>query len=76
MASPLITQGSTKQDRQSTHKLNIQARSCNRCFSRKAISVTYYESPFLAFGIQHAMRMRHIVICYLPGSAIFFQIIS
>jgi hypothetical protein len=29
---------------------------------------------FVAFGIQHAMRMRHIVTCGLPGSAVFFQI--
>jgi len=76
MASPLLTQGSTKQDRQSRHKRNIQARSCNSCFSGKAISVTYYECVLVLFGIQHAMRMRHIVICYLPGSAIFFDIIS
>jgi hypothetical protein len=31
---------------------------------------------FVAFGIQHAMRTRHTVICGLPGSTIFFRIIS
>jgi len=30
---------------------------------------------FVALGIQHAMRMSHIVFCGLPGYKIFFQII-
>ena len=30
---------------------------------------------FVALGIQHAMRMRHIVIFVFPGSTIFFHIL-
>ena len=55
---------------------NIEARSCNHCGRMKAISITHCECVFVALGIQHAMRMRHIVICRLPRSTIFFHIIS
>jgi len=51
---------------------NIEARSCVHCYGGKAISITYCECVLLAWGIQHAMRMRHIVICDLPRSTIFF----
>ena len=33
-------------------------------------------SVFIVLGIRHAMRVRLIVICDLPGSAIFCPIIS
>jgi len=35
----------------------------------------YSDSVFVALGIQHAMRMRHIVIHGLPRSTTFFHII-
>jgi hypothetical protein len=37
--------------------------------------VLHILSVFVDLGIQHAMRMRRIVICGLPGSAIYFHII-
>ena len=53
---------------------NSEARSCNRFYSGKAVSITQSEWVSVAFGIQHAMRMRHIVICGLLLSTIFFHI--
>ena len=39
------------------------------------MSITYSECVFVTLGIQHAMRMLHIVDCCLPRSTIFFHII-
>jgi hypothetical protein len=55
---------------------NTEALSCNSCCSGKAMSITQPECVFVALDIKHAMRMRHIVICGLLRSTIFFQIIS
>jgi hypothetical protein len=64
-----------------THKTGsvrkvIEARSYNHYCSGKAIIITYSECVFVALGIQHATRMRHIVICDLSGCTVFFHFIS
>ena len=40
------------------------------------MSITFYECVFIVFGIQHAMSVRHIVICGLSGSIVIFHIFS
>ena len=52
---------------------NNETRSCNYCCGGKAISITYSECGFIALVIQHAMRMRNIVICRMSGFTIFFS---
>jgi len=54
---------------------DTEVRSSNHSCSGKAISITYPEYVFAALGIQHEMRMRHIVNCGLSGSPTFFCII-
>jgi hypothetical protein len=38
------------------------------------MNITQSVYVCVAFGTQHGMRMRHIVICGLPSSTIFFHI--
>jgi len=37
------------------------------------ISITYSQCVFVALGIQHAMHVRHVAICDLSGSRVFFS---
>jgi hypothetical protein len=54
---------------------NIQTRSFNHCWNGKTISIAQPECVFLALGIQHGMRMCHIVICGLLHSITFFHVV-
>jgi len=53
-------------------KRNTEVRSCNHCYRGKTISIAYSECVFVAIVIQHAMRMRHIIICGLAPLQYFF----
>jgi len=55
---------------------NIAALLYKHCCCGKAKSITYSESLSVVLGILHAIRLRHFVIRGLPGSKLFFHIIS
>jgi hypothetical protein len=62
----------------SRNLVDEEAIACAGLQSRRK-KITYTESEFVALVIQHAMRMRHIVICGLSGctfSTILFHIIQ
>ena len=57
-----------ERDSHCTYKRNISRNHCRR---GEGISITYSECVFVALDIQHAMRMRHIVIFCLPALQFF-----
>jgi len=57
-------------------EFNIEALSCNHICSGKVINITQPVCVFIALSIQHAMRMRLIVICSMSHSSKFIHIIS
>jgi len=52
---------------------NIEARSRKHCCRGQAVIIL---SVFVDLSIQHALRMRYIVICVMSGSTKFFNIMS
>jgi hypothetical protein len=65
-----------KTKREAMHvERNNETRSCNHFCGGKAVSITQLVCVFVAFDIQLAMRMLHIVTCSLPRSTIFSHIL-
>jgi hypothetical protein len=62
----------TGQDGQYTYKRNIEARSRNHCCRGKAISITYSEGVLVALVIQHARRIRRIILSPVTCLALLY----
>jgi hypothetical protein len=55
----------------------IEARSRNHCCREKTISITYYECMSVALVIQHAKRMRRIILSSMACLALpYFSTLS
>jgi hypothetical protein len=55
------------------YKRNIQARSRNPCCRGKAISITHSECVSVALVIQHAKRMRRIILSSVACPAVLYS---
>jgi hypothetical protein len=73
---PTISSNKYEQVGICTYYVTLESRSCNNCCRGNATRITYSQCVFEALVVQHAMRIRHIVICGLSGSTIVFNIIS
>ena len=66
-----------QKDQHCTYKRNAKARSCKHYCSERAGRITYSLCMSVSLGIQHAIRMRHIVVCALPCPALqYFSTLS
>jgi hypothetical protein len=54
------------------YKRNIEARFRNLCFRGKAINITHSESVSVALVIQHAKRMRRIILSSVARPSLLF----
>jgi len=64
------------QDRQ-TYKRNIEARSRHHCCRGKPKTITYPEQvPVALVNQQCNAHAPYYIICDLPGSTIFYHVIS
>jgi hypothetical protein len=57
-------------EKQCTYKRNIEARSRNHFCRGREISITYYKSVSVALVIQHAKRMRRIILSSVACPAV------
>jgi hypothetical protein len=66
-----------QQDRQCPYEHNIESRSRNRAYRRRAISITYSGCVFVALVIQYVKRIRHIALAFVACLAVpVFRLIS
>jgi len=58
------------------NKQDNEAPSCSHFWTGRAISITYHKYVAVALSIQHAVRMRRIVIRGLFGFTLFVSIMT
>jgi hypothetical protein len=61
------------EDRPCTYDVTLRRIRATIVAGTKAINITNSECVFVSLIIQHAVYMRHIVICGLPFSTLFFH---